>query len=58
MFEQDEELIQWLKARKEPLIECINKNNEVYYLDIENHILYTLEEVKEWARQTQNTMAK
>ena len=27
------------------IIECVNKAEETYYLDIENHIIYTQEEL-------------
>ena len=49
---------QWIGAQKEPLIQCQNKKGDSYIVDIENHKIYTLEEVKEWAKQTQNIIAR
>ena len=47
----------YIKARKEPFVECITKSKEVYYLDIENHIIYTKEEIerrcKRWLAKSQ-----
>ena len=49
---------QWIEAQKEPLIQCQDKKGNNYILDIENHKIYTMEEVKKWARQTQNIILK